>query len=104
MAANRGAWRGWAMSPSMACETQAGAAIGLVSKPAHTAENDANSTYRRPGTRVVWNAHAVSEPVLYAERDDIAIITINRPEKKNTLTEDVIPGDRRRHRRGDQIR
>ena len=31
-------------------------------------------------------------PVLYTERDDIAIITINRPEKKNTLTDAVIQG------------
>lgn len=31
-------------------------------------------------------------PVLYEERDDLAIITINRPEKKNTLTEGVIQG------------
>lgn len=34
----------------------------------------------------------MSEPVLYEERDDIAIITINRPEKKNTLTDAVIQG------------
>lgn len=32
------------------------------------------------------------EPVLYEERDDIAIITLNRPEKKNTLTNAVIQG------------
>jgi len=32
------------------------------------------------------------EAVLYEERDDIAIITINRPEKKNTLTDAVIQG------------
>jgi enoyl-CoA hydratase len=32
------------------------------------------------------------DPVLYDERDDIAIITINRPEKKNTLTDAVIQG------------
>ena len=33
------------------------------------------------------------EPVvLYEERDDIAIITINRPHKKNTLTDAVIQG------------
>ena len=31
-------------------------------------------------------------PVLYEERDDIAIITLNRPEKKNTLTDAVIQG------------
>jgi len=31
-------------------------------------------------------------PVLYEERDDIAIITLNRPEKKNTLTEAMIEG------------
>ena len=30
--------------------------------------------------------------VLYEERDDVAFITINRPEKKNTLTEAVIAG------------
>lgn len=30
--------------------------------------------------------------VLYEERDDIAIITINRPEKMNTLTDDVVQG------------
>lgn len=34
----------------------------------------------------------VTEPLLYDERDDIAIITINRPEKKNTLTDEVIQG------------
>lgn len=33
-----------------------------------------------------------STPVLYEERDDIAIITLNRPEKKNTLTDAVIQG------------
>ncbi len=33
-----------------------------------------------------------AEPVLYEERDDIAIITLNRPEKKNTLTDAVIQG------------
>ncbi len=44
------------------------------------------------------NAHAsgtssTPEPVvLYEERDDIAIITLNRPEKKNTLTDAVIQG------------
>jgi hypothetical protein len=32
----------------------------------------------------------MTDPVLYDERDDIAIITINRPEKKNTLTDAVI--------------
>ena len=31
-------------------------------------------------------------PVLYEERDDIAVITLNRPEKKNTLTDAVIQG------------
>ena len=30
--------------------------------------------------------------VLYEERDGIAIITINRPHKKNTLTDAVIQG------------
>jgi enoyl-CoA hydratase len=34
----------------------------------------------------------VTEPVLYEERDDLAIISINRPEKKNTLTDAVIQG------------
>lgn len=34
----------------------------------------------------------VSNSVLYEERDGIAIITINRPERLNTLTEDVIVG------------
>ena len=34
----------------------------------------------------------MTDPVLYEERDDIAIITINRPEKKNTLTDAVIQG------------
>lgn len=33
-----------------------------------------------------------NEPVLYEERDGIAIIAINRPEKKNTLTEAVVQG------------
>ncbi len=32
----------------------------------------------------------MSEEVLYEERDGIAIIAINRPEKKNTLTDGVI--------------
>ncbi|MEO1057182.1 MAG: crotonase/enoyl-CoA hydratase family protein [Actinomycetota bacterium] len=34
----------------------------------------------------------MADPVLYEERDDIAIITLNRPEKKNTLTDAVIQG------------
>ncbi|MCH1436102.1 MAG: crotonase/enoyl-CoA hydratase family protein [Acidimicrobiales bacterium] len=33
-----------------------------------------------------------TEPVRYEERDDIAIITLNRPDKKNTLTDAVIQG------------
>ena len=33
-----------------------------------------------------------SDEVLYEENDGIAIITINRPEKKNTLTDAVIQG------------
>ena len=32
------------------------------------------------------------EPVLYEERDDIAIITLNRPHKLNTLTDAMIQG------------
>jgi len=32
------------------------------------------------------------QPVIYDERDGIAIITINRPDKKNTLTESVVQG------------
>ena len=32
------------------------------------------------------------EVVRYEERDHIAIITLNRPEKLNTLTEDVVQG------------
>ncbi len=35
----------------------------------------------------------MSEPVvLYEERGSVAIITLNRPEKMNTLTEDVVQG------------
>ena len=35
----------------------------------------------------------VDEPVvLYEERDSLAILTINRPEKMNTLTDAVIQG------------
>ena len=34
----------------------------------------------------------MSNSVLYEERDGIAIITINRPERLNTLTEEVIVG------------
>ncbi|MEM1332675.1 MAG: crotonase/enoyl-CoA hydratase family protein [Actinomycetota bacterium] len=33
-----------------------------------------------------------SEPVLYDERDRIAVITLNRPEKQNTLNDAVIQG------------
>jgi len=33
-----------------------------------------------------------TDPVLYEERDDLAIITLNRPEKKNALTDGVIQG------------
>ncbi len=33
-----------------------------------------------------------NEEVIYEERDDIAIIAINRPDKKNTLTNSVIQG------------
>ncbi len=35
---------------------------------------------------------ALEESVLYEENEGIAIIAINRPEKKNTLTESVIEG------------
>jgi enoyl-CoA hydratase len=34
----------------------------------------------------------VNEPVRYDERDDLAIITLDRPEKKNTLTDSLIQG------------
>jgi len=34
----------------------------------------------------------MSQPVHYEERDSIAIITLNRPEKLNTLTEAVVQG------------
>ncbi len=34
----------------------------------------------------------MSTPVLYEERDGIAVITLNRPDKKNTLTEAVVAG------------
>ena len=34
----------------------------------------------------------MADPVLYEERDDIAIITLNRPEKKNALTDAVVQG------------
>ena len=34
----------------------------------------------------------MADPVLYEERDDIAIITLNRPEKKNTLTDALVQG------------
>ena len=34
----------------------------------------------------------MADSVLYEERDDIAIITLNRPEKRNTLNDDVIQG------------
>ena len=34
----------------------------------------------------------MAEEVLYEEIDGIAVVAINRPEKKNTLTEDVVRG------------
>ncbi len=34
----------------------------------------------------------LERPVIYDERDDIAVITLNRPEKKNTLTDALIQG------------
>ena len=34
----------------------------------------------------------MSEEVLYEERDSIAIITLNRPDRLNTLTEGVVQG------------
>lgn len=37
-------------------------------------------------------ADLLTESVLYEERDGVAIITINRPERLNTLTVDVIQG------------
>ena len=33
-----------------------------------------------------------NDEVIYEEKDDIAIIAINRPEKKNTLTNEVVQG------------
>lgn len=33
-----------------------------------------------------------NDQVIYEERDDIAVITLNRPERKNTLTDAVIQG------------
>ncbi len=35
---------------------------------------------------------SVTDPVLYEEQDGLAIITLNRPEKKNALTDAVIQG------------
>ena len=37
----------------------------------------------------------MADEVLYEEVDGIAIVAINRPEKKNALTENVVPASRR---------
>ena len=34
----------------------------------------------------------MTDDVIYEERDGIAIVAINRPEKKNTLTDTVVQG------------
>ena len=34
----------------------------------------------------------MADEILYEERDGIAIIAINRPDKKNTLTDAVVQG------------
>jgi enoyl-CoA hydratase len=41
---------------------------------------------------MVGQARSSTPVVLYEERDTTAIITLNRPDKKNTLTESVIQG------------
>ena len=40
--------------------------------------------------RAVPEADLMTDSVLYAEQDKIALITINRPERLNTLTAEVI--------------
>lgn len=55
------------------------------------------------GENRLENDVADAPVVLYEERDGLAIITLNRPEKMNTLNNDVIRGSRtgstgRRHR------
>ncbi|HBV24637.1 MAG TPA: hypothetical protein DEB44_01760, partial [Acidimicrobiaceae bacterium] len=52
---------------------------------------DTTPTTLRP-SRSGAGGRLVSNSVLYEERDGIAIITINRPERLNTLTEEVIVG------------
>lgn len=34
----------------------------------------------------------MADPVIYEERDDIAVITLNRPERLNTLTDQLVQG------------
>src|SRR5262245_24660301 len=46
-----------------------------------------------PESPASGNTAAMAEPVvLYDETDGVAFVTINRPEKKNTLTNEVIQG------------
>src|SRR3954449_5352715 len=50
-----------------------------------------------PESPATGNTAAMAEPradstVLYDETDGVAFVTINRPEKRNTLTNEVIQG------------